>query len=64
MTPKSVFPVGEFGIDGYNVDDAAARLNRGSNRSIPPEIRAEANRQCEQFVPASFSKRPGGKSTM
>lgn len=38
---STVFPVGGFGIDGHNVDDAAARPNRGSNRSIPPEIRAE-----------------------
>ncbi|HXJ96863.1 MAG TPA: zeta toxin family protein [Terriglobia bacterium] len=47
---SSVFPVSEAGVDFFNIDDQAALLNGGSYQSIPPEIRAQASRECEQFI--------------
>ena len=47
---SSIFPVAETGFDYFNVDDAAAVLNGGSYRHIPPAMRAQANRQCEEFI--------------
>lgn len=47
---SSLFPVAATGIDHFNVDDHCAQLNRGSYLGISPEIRAQANAQCEAFI--------------
>jgi len=47
---STAFPVSDFGVDPFNIDDRAAELNGGSYRSIPPEIRARANQECEAFI--------------
>jgi predicted ABC-type ATPase len=39
-----------FGIEFFNVDDRCADLNGGSYQTIPPAIRAQAQRECEQFI--------------
>jgi len=49
---SSVFPVAQTGVDYFNIDDRAAELNGGSFRHISPEIRAQANRECEAFIEA------------
>lgn len=54
---STAFPVRGFGVDGFNVDDAAAHMNGGSYQNIPPGIRAEANRQCEQFIAEHIRER-------
>ena len=43
------FPVAAFGVDYFNVDDAAAAIH-GSYENIPPDVRARAGRACEDFV--------------
>jgi predicted ABC-type ATPase len=47
---SSVFPVSQTQVDYFNIDDRAAALNGGSYQNIPPEIRAQANGECENFV--------------
>lgn len=47
---STAFPVFEFGVSFFNADDRAAEANGGSYRSIPLTIRAEVNRQFEDFV--------------
>jgi len=47
---STAFPVAASEVDHLNVDDLAARMNHGSYRNIPTEIRAEANRRCEAFI--------------
>ena len=47
---STAFPVAASEVDYLNVDDLAARMNHGSYRNIPSEIRAEANRRCEAFI--------------
>lgn len=47
---SSAFPLVQFGVDYFNVDDVAAGLNGGSYAGIPPEIRQQANRTCEAFI--------------
>jgi predicted ABC-type ATPase len=47
---SSIFPVSKSGVDFFNIDDRAALLNGGSYQGIPPEIRAQASRECEQFI--------------
>lgn len=55
---KSVgFPVGSQGIDYFNVDDRCAQLNSGSYRNITPDIRAQASRECEEFIVAHIRAR-------
>ncbi len=49
---SSVFPVADAGVDYFNIDDRAAALNGGSYQNISPEIRAQANRECERFIAA------------
>jgi hypothetical protein len=49
---SSIFPVAQTGVDHFNIDDRAAQLNGGSYRNIPPEIRAQSNRECELFIEA------------
>ena len=46
------FPVRDTGIASFNVDDRCAELNQGSYREIPPEIRAQAQRECRDFIEA------------
>lgn len=40
----------QAGVDYFNVDDRCAELNGGSYRNITPDIRAQASRECEEFV--------------
>lgn len=47
---SSLFPVAAAGVDHFNVDDRCAELNRGSYRGIRPEIRDQANAECEAFI--------------
>jgi predicted ABC-type ATPase len=44
------FPARDFGVAFFNVDDRCAELNSGSYHATPPEIRAQAQRECEQFI--------------
>lgn len=46
------FPVAETGLAYFNVDDRCAELQGGSYRHIPPEIRAQAQQECRDFVEA------------
>lgn len=54
---SSVFPVSQTDVDHFNIDDRAAELNGGSYRNIPPEIRAQANLECEKFIRTHISER-------
>jgi predicted ABC-type ATPase len=48
---KSIhFPVKEIGVAHFNVDDRCAELNQGSYRQVPPEVRAQAQRECQDFI--------------
>jgi predicted ABC-type ATPase len=49
---STFFSVNEYGVAGFNVDDRCAELNQGSYRDIPPEIRAQAQKECQDFVEA------------
>ncbi|HEX9725654.1 MAG TPA: hypothetical protein VGC53_15340 [Vicinamibacteria bacterium] len=55
---STAFPVSDFGVDPFNIDDRAAELNGGSYRSIPPEIRARANQECEVLHRRAHPRRP------
>lgn len=46
------FPVKRMGVAYFNVDDRCAELNRGSYRQIPPEVRTQAQRECQDFIDA------------
>lgn len=47
---KSVrFSAEDTGFDFFNVDDRCARLH-GSYHGIPPEVRQQAGKECEDFV--------------
>ena len=54
---STAFPVAASGTDHLNIDDLAAALNDGSHRNIPPEIRAEANLRCENFIKKHIENR-------
>ncbi len=56
---STAFPVAQSGVDGFNIDDRAAELNDCSYRNIPPEIRARANKEWEEFIEAHIRE---GKS--
>jgi len=47
---SSLFPVAAAGVDHFNVDDRCAQLNQGSYIGIRPEIRDQANAECEAFI--------------
>lgn len=47
---SSHFPVESGRIDGFNVDVRAAALNGGSLQNIPRDVRARAQRECEEFI--------------
>lgn len=47
---SSFLSVHQTGADSFNVDDRCAELNGGSYQGIPPEIRAQANQECEAFI--------------
>lgn len=47
---STAFTLSDFGVDHFNVDDRAAELNQGTYRNIPPEIRAQANKECKDFI--------------
>lgn len=47
---KSIrFRVQDFGVDSFNVDDRCRELN-GSYQDISPEVRKQAQEECERFV--------------
>lgn len=54
---STAFPVSGFDIDFFNADDRAAELNHGSYRAIPRAVRAEVNRQFENFVAGHIESR-------
>lgn len=43
------FPVTDFGVDAFNIDDRCAQLV-GSYRAIPRAVRRSVAARCEQFV--------------
>ncbi len=43
-------PVTSFGVDFFNADDEAAKLNGGSYHSIPQSVRDEVNKRFERFI--------------
>ena len=45
---STAFPVAETGFDHF--DDVDAERNAGSYHNISPDIRAAANRQCENSI--------------
>jgi predicted ABC-type ATPase len=45
----SSFPVTDFGLDAFNIDDRCAQL-LGSYRAIPREVRRAVAEDCERFV--------------
>jgi predicted ABC-type ATPase len=45
----SSFPVTDFGLDGFNIDDRCAQL-LGRYRAIPCEVRRSVAADCERFV--------------
>lgn len=47
---STFFFVKNYDLAGFNVDDRCAELNQGSYRQIPPEIRAQAQRECQDFI--------------
>lgn len=47
---STAFPVSQTGVAYFNVDDRCAVLSAGSYRNITPAIRAQAGRECEEFV--------------
>jgi predicted ABC-type ATPase len=46
------FPVARVGVSFFNVDDRCAELNQGSYRRVPPAIRSQAQKECEDFINA------------
>jgi predicted ABC-type ATPase len=46
------FPARDFADAFFNVDDRCAELNRGAYHTTPPEVRARAQSECEQFIAA------------
>jgi predicted ABC-type ATPase len=54
---SSLFPVAAAGVDHFNIDDRCAQLNRGSYLGIRPEIRAQANAECEAFIAHHIASR-------
>ena len=47
---SSRFPLSYYEADFFNADDRAAELNLGSYQKIPAEIRAQVNREFEQWI--------------
>lgn len=47
---SALMPVSSFGVDYFNADDEAAKLNGNSYHSIPQAIRYEVNRRFERFI--------------
>lgn len=50
------FPVTEFGVDSFNIDDRCAQI-LGSYRSIPRDVRRAVARECEIFVQEHIAAR-------
>jgi predicted ABC-type ATPase len=44
------FPARDFDVAFFNVDDRCAELNHDSYHATPPGVRAQAQRECEQFI--------------
>ena len=49
---SSFFSVTDYEAAGFNVDDRCAELNQGSYRRISPEIRVQAQRECQELIEA------------
>ena len=47
---STIFPVGEFGVDFFNIDDRAKDLNGGSYKGIPAALRRQAQQACRDFI--------------
>ena len=47
---STYFPVADLAEAYFNVDDRCAVLNQGSSQQIPPEIRARAQQECQDFI--------------
>ena len=47
---SALMPVSSFGVDCFNADDEAAKLNGNSYKSIPTSIRALINQRFERFI--------------
>jgi predicted ABC-type ATPase len=43
------FPVTEFGVDSFNIDDRCAQI-QGSYRAISRDVRRSVAKECERFV--------------
>ncbi len=43
------FPVSEFGVDAFNIDDRCAQI-QGSYRAISRDVRRAVAKECEHFV--------------
>ena len=54
---STAFPVRATGVDYFNIDDRAAALNGGTYQSIPSEIRAQAIKECEEFIAEHIRER-------
>jgi predicted ABC-type ATPase len=52
----STFPVTDFGLDAFNIDDRCAQV-LGSYRAIPREVRRAVAAECERFVIAHIRAR-------
>lgn len=53
---STLFPVTKLGVAGFNVDDRAAELH-GGYAGIPPEVRKQAQAECEAFVADHIARR-------
>jgi predicted ABC-type ATPase len=47
---STFFPVADAGDASFNIDDRCAELNGGSYREIPPEVREQAQQECQDFI--------------
>ena len=47
---STFFPVRDVGVSYFNVDDRCAELNQGSYQEVPPEIRTQAQKECQDFI--------------
>jgi len=53
---SALFPVMKLGVAGFNVDDRAAAVY-GAYAGIPPEVRKQAQAECEAFVADHIARR-------
>lgn len=51
------FPVRDFGVDFFSVDDRCAELNRGLYTGISPALRARMGTECQRFIEQHIADR-------